>query len=158
MMLLQNLDSPLLDEAAVRLVASAEPLPNELSHHLAWFQTTDGVYLYRRYHAPDRVRSEPPGGLVKLLGTSYNTLSVETTGVQKLVIADAYYPGWLAFANQRPVAVEPHGVFRELHLDGTPQRVWMVYYPASVVAGIFCGLLSLMALVAIAVAGGRRRE
>ncbi|NLO73153.1 MAG: hypothetical protein GX100_03440 [candidate division WS1 bacterium] len=154
MMLLQALRSPLLDAAAVGWVASLEPLSEpglERESH-----SGEGIYLYRRTQAPPRMRTAPPGGAARPIGASFNTLSLETQDAKSLIIADAYYPGWLAFSSGRPVPVNRHAVFRELAPGAGTQRVWMTFYPTSVVGGLFFALLSLMTLAAIAV-GGRRR-
>jgi len=67
-----------------------------------------------------------------------------------LRIAEGYYPGWIASVAgrlQRPRLVDT--TFMEVDVPGTCQSVELVYYPASVVVGGFCGLIAVMMLVMV---------
>jgi hypothetical protein len=157
MMLLQNPNSRLLDETGVRWIASMQPLK---APGLVFYQrTATGVYVYERPRAMKRIRSDTANASVWDIpeGFGFNTLLVGAHWAQNLIVADAYYPGWRAFVDGRPAPIKRHEVFREVALDGKPGRVWMVYYPSSVVAGIFLGLFSLSALATILVGGGPTR-
>ena len=146
LMLLQNPASPLLREAAVAWVASEAPLSAPgLSLSGEW----QGVKVYRNASALPRAR-RADGTPAAVVGGGGNTLAVETAaGAGPLVVADAYYPGWQAYVDGRPAALSPAGVFRQVDVPEGRHRVWLAYYPGSVVVGLFLGLLSLATLAGL---------
>lgn len=84
-----------------------------------------------------------------------------------ILLADSYYPGWRAYVDGRPRAIEPATIakdspvkpFRRVILAANERNVDIVYYPASVVCGMFLSVLGLMFAVGLGVAcrGGRDR-
>lgn len=83
-----------------------------------------------------------------------------------LVLADSYYPGWRAYVDGKPRAIEPATIakgspvkpFRRVTVSANERLVDFIYYPASVACGLFLSLLALMSMTALYVAhwGGRR--
>jgi len=151
MMLLENYASPALEDAAVKWVVSMEPLYDE-DLKLLWHG--EGAYLYRLQGASRfRVRSlqgktiEPSavkGGL------NYVELEVPPVNGGTLLVADTWYPGWHYFVDAHPAPAIRYGVFRRLELTGGAQCVLMVYYPTSVLCGLFVTLVAVGGLAAIA--------
>lgn len=155
MMLLNNPDSQLLDQARVTWIASLAPLSSGKLTLLK--RTSEGVYLYRRSVDPFPIT---PGAVAtgrydhSLLVETLNTLRVEEYATQPRLLAHStFYPGWRAFVNTRPAPAEPRGLFPSVPAFGPGYRVlWMAFYPSTVVVGVFLGLVALMLITAITVA------
>jgi uncharacterized membrane protein YfhO len=70
------------------------------------------------------------------------------------VLADLFYPGWIAEENGRRLPVlRANGYFRAVALPAGTHRVVFRYRPLSVYAGLGVSGLALATLVALAYAG-----
>lgn len=82
------------------------------------------------------------------------TVDVAGAPAGVLVLLDSTMPGWRAFVDGRPAAVERvRGVFRGVRLPGGARSVTFRYEPASFRLGLF---LSLLALAAVSGLGAAR--
>ncbi len=148
MMLLEHPSRPLLDGASVRWVASMSPLswPG-----LALQDHIQGVHIYRNDNALPRVRTAPgydPSAHLEIRRSTYNTLGakVDFEG-GRITIADVFYPGWQAYVDGKAAEIElDKEVFRQVKVPPGNHTLFLAYYPATVVAGLFLALLSLALL------------
>ncbi len=152
MMLLENYTSPLLSDAAVRWIVSREPLRGD-DLRLLW--EGEGAYLYQA-EAPPRFRVNTAQGTtiepsIVETGLNYVKVHLPVAGGGTLLTADAWYPGWRYFVNERPAAASRYGVFCRLELAGGAQSVLMVYYPVTVLWGLFVTLVAVGVLAGLAV-------
>lgn len=68
-------------------------------------------------------------------------------------LVDTFYPGWRAAVDGRPAGLAVHDtVFRKVAVTPANRRVDMVYFPASVVCGLFLSLMGLMMVVGMSMA------
>lgn len=101
-------------------------------------QGTEGIAI--RSYAPEKV-----------------VLDVTAPAAGYLVLTDAWYPGWQARVDGRPVPVERADVlFRAVHLEPGDHAVEFVYQPASFRQGLLAAGAALLASLALFVAGLRR--
>jgi hypothetical protein len=142
MMLLENPESWLLYKAGVNWIATLEPLS---AHGWALQEIQDGAYVYQR---------QRPAALYPAVET-LNTVRATATGLNGFGAGGANYPGWQAFIDGHQQELVGSGPFKELNPVPGHYGVWMAYYPGSVLAGLFLGLISLMILTACTVAGWR---
>ncbi len=153
MMLLANYASPGLEDAAVKWFVSMELLYGE-DLTLLWHG--EGAYLYEMKCAPRFRIIGPQGGIAEPgavdVGLNYVELRLPPVSGGTLLAADTWYPGWRYFVDGRSAAASRSGVFPRLELTGGAQSVLMVYYPATVVCGVFLALVA-MSLLAALVAG-----
>jgi len=151
MMLLENYTSPGLESAGVKWLVSMQPLHGG-DLKLLWHG--EGTYLYERA-CPSRFRVNMVGGttveptIIKT-GLNYVQLRLPSVGRGTLLAADTWYPGWRYFVDGQPAVASRYGVFCQLKLAADGQSVLMVYYPASVLCGMFVSLMALAVLVAVA--------
>ena len=151
MMLLENYTSPLLSDAAVRWIVSREPLRGD-DLRLLW--QGEGAYLYQTETAPRFRVNTAQGTTVEpsAVNTGLNYVEVQLPPADggTLLVADTWYPGWHYFVDGRPAAASRYGVFRRLELTGGTQSVLMVYYPTTVLWGLFLTLSTVALLSALA--------
>jgi hypothetical protein len=108
----------------------------------------------------DRGTAEPEAAgreSVRVTRYSANALdiSVRAESAGWLVLTDAWYPGWEATVNGRPVAVEPANyAYRAVRVEAGEQNVSMQFRPSTWVWGrlislvsVALGLLGLGALI-----------
>ncbi len=150
MMLLENYTSPLLSDAAVKWIVSREPLRGD-DLRLLW--QGEGAYLYRaqcasRFRAGNLEGKAIEPSAVKT-GLNYVEVELPPVGGGNLLVADTWYPGWRCFVDGRPTAASRSRVFRQLELAGGAQSALMVYYPATVLWGLFVTLLATGVLAAL---------
>ncbi len=156
MMLLENADSEQLRCSAVRWVASTAPLSGPSLRQIG---QVEGVFVYEK-SAPRPPFSAPSvrdydGHLAStaLEGCTLNTVSLATHARGQpgatTVLPQAFYPGWRAYEGTTPIPVKQEQAFCRLPVSLGEQHLWLAYYPASVVVGLFVGLVSLGLAVAI---------
>lgn len=154
MMLLENYESGLLGGAAARWVLSARSLEFEWLR-LAWQDR--GLYLYENSASP-RIHiayTKIFAGATRLSDETLNSLvvSVDQRGEEPLLVHDTYYPGWRAFIDGQPTDIEIYrDVFRQVKVPSGEHRVFMAYYPSTVICGLFVSLIAVSLLVAILIA------
>ncbi len=86
-----------------------------------------------------------PAGSVELLASSPNTvhLQVDAPGGGWLLLADTWYPGWVAIANGKEQDVYPADeVFRSVQLDPGRYQLDFIYQPASFTLGLALSALA----------------
>jgi hypothetical protein len=85
-------------------------------------------------------------------------VNVDTDNPSRLILAEAYYPGWQAEANGAPKPVfVAQQVFRSVDLPPGSSTVKFRFLPGTYVVGAFLGLLGAVAAgIAIGIAIGRR--
>ncbi|NLJ35296.1 MAG: hypothetical protein GX358_03505 [candidate division WS1 bacterium] len=87
------------------------------------------------------------------LGANRVRLEYIAAETGQCLLSEGYFPGWIASVSgqlQKPKLADE--TFMQLSLPYGDHRVDLVYRPASVEAGEFFSLLSLMAMIAVAVA------
>ena len=98
---------------------------------------------------PRRV-SRPGSGSARFLvdGDNRVTVDVSSRRAGRLVLLDAYYPGWKAAVDGRPVDIAPtNGAFRSVAVPAGRSTVEFRYRPASVYAGAVVSLATWLALL-----------
>ncbi len=146
MMLLNNPQSRLLDEAAVRWLVRSTPLSVP---DLRLVGRTDGAYAYevrsRSLVSHSYISAGPLPAPVQ--ARTLNTLTTDRVGPEGTDVATAFYPAWRAYADARLVEITaPRGALSWVPRLDRPAELWLAFYPASVVVGLFLGLLSLAVL------------
>jgi len=179
MMLLENYASPLLAAAAVKWIVSREPLRGD-DLKLLWQGEGTYLYegaCAPRFQilTPE---GKPAGDFPAIPGRSYVhsglncvRLDLPHSGPWTVLAADKWYPGWLAIRGPHIVAIKHyHEIFRKMdlpaeneippfHDQDTFRPEWasgmggllMVYYPTSVLCGLFVTLLATGVLAALVV-------
>ncbi len=106
-------------------------------------------------------RSRGVAGTVHLSRYEAQRVSVEGTmpAGSWVILDDAYYPGWRAWADGAPAAVRRVDyILRGVHLERDATRVEFAYRPASLIAGEFVTCLALAMMAGMLVGSRRRRE
>jgi len=153
MMLLESYEPTRLDPTAAKWIISAVPIQSPWLK-LRW--QGEGVHLYEMANAgrllPDPTVMYTELADATLIGESLNSLVIIVGQDQEMywLLRDTYYPGWRAFIDQQPAEIELYrGVFRQIKVPPGEHRVFMAYYPATVICGLFISLIALAILVAI---------
>ncbi len=150
MVLLHNLDSPLLDEVGCKYVMTLRQLDGD-----RWvLEDSNGIVnIYRNRNAwpraytlsPDTApHAGPPPERFTLRWTA-DTVEVKgNASGPSLVLTDTWYPGWKATVNGRLTEVARHdGLFRRVQVPPGQCRVQFVYMPSSFKVGLFLALAGL---------------
>jgi len=167
MVLLENVDSPLLDLAAMRCVLSPRPLA---SRKLTGVGAARGVFLYVNQEALPRayvgdaalgnldqaslpllaaaVPALRAGALpaeIRQDGVNRVTVSAQVPGSgRSLVLSDAMYPGWVASVDGYPTELErANYLFRAVSVPVGQHAVDFVYLPDTFRTGAFLSLLGV---------------
>jgi hypothetical protein len=149
------------------IVLSKEPIK---AKGLKLLTQADGVRVYQRTAFGQYNRScvlPAIGDTAKPVSRSWivdetpNSVIVlaETNRPSRLILADAFYPGWKAYVNDQERRVTPaDGVFRSVEIDPGSQSVVFRYEPESYVVGIFAGLVGIgIVAAALGMAIARRQ-
>ncbi len=100
-----------------------------------------------------------PGSLKPLRivrdGLNVVTLEVADKGALTVVLKDAPYPGWRAYADGRQVEWRGGPAERRVEVPAGASRLEMVYFPATVIVGAFLSLVGLASLFAVGFASRR---
>lgn len=159
MMLLENTESPLLRLAGVRRVLTqagsasgdnvvngvrvalqADPLPRAFVTRLPVEDTRRGARMLTR------LATSQPSEAVQITSLEPGVVAAEIPALpqgRRLVVTNTAYPGWRAWQDGKALPVHPlGGVFQALKLDsGAAGRVFLAYWPGTVLAGLFLYLL-----------------
>ncbi|MFQ6132142.1 MAG: hypothetical protein ACE5R4_08905 [Armatimonadota bacterium] len=182
MVLLENVDSPLLDLAAMRCVLSPHILASD---KLVGVGAARGVFLYvnrdalPRAYVGEAVLGELDQASLAALATAVGGLragavpaNITYDGVNRaivsarapeggshLVLADALYPGWTVSVDGSPGRLErANYLFRAVRLPEGDHSGDFVFLPASFRVGAFLSLLGAGLLAGLwALCGARRR-
>jgi hypothetical protein len=103
-------------------------------------------------HAP------PAGAAAEIVSLGANALQVHLSGgAGPVVLLETFYPGWKAWADDRPCLVAPaHGAFRAVAAPPGTRRILMRFEPPSFRVGLFVSLLGVGCVAAVSVP--RRRS
>ena len=78
-------------------------------------------------------------------------LNLNLSKPQKLVLSEIWYPGWVAYDNNREVTISKFYIFRSILLKNGKHEIRFVYKPISFAIGKWISVLSLLFLVAVLV-------
>jgi len=109
---------------------------------------------------PSTTGEAASGGDVRLVWYEPHRVSAEGAfpSGSWVVLADAYYPGWRAWADGRPAqAQRVDYILRGVRADREASRLDMVYAPASFAVGEFASCLAIGVLAGMCVVAVRRR-
>jgi hypothetical protein len=156
---IRDWSSPWLDRLGVRWVVAgpAEAPPPTLRWRLAW-QGSD-ARIYERPGALPLARLERPGwARIETRLPGEWRIFWQASGPARLVIAETWDPGWRAWLDGRPVAIEPlQGVLMAVPVGPGSGRVELRYHPDGFIPGMVLSALGLCVLAAGAAGGARRR-
>jgi len=148
MILMQNVDSPLLDRTGCEYVMTLRQLTGP-----KWtlLDSNGTVNVYRNGDAWPRAYTIGPGETdpraCAVACFWHGPNAVFAHGEAKwpqLVVSDTWYPGWKASDDERPVPVERQdGIFQRVAVRPGECRVLFVYYPSSFLVGLFLALVGL---------------
>ncbi|MBC7286873.1 MAG: hypothetical protein H5T86_02295 [Armatimonadetes bacterium] len=166
MILLENASAPELGQMAVKYVVAAEPVGSPSLEKIAEVgRDPDRIYIYRHHHFQPRWRAVAGGGRqrpVTAVRVRYNSMRwvVAAGDHATLTIADTPYPGWQMYIDGHVQAWRPAprilGRIVSLPPATNETIADSVFWPGTVVVGEFLGLLGLVALFALLMAGGSR--
>jgi uncharacterized membrane protein YfhO len=83
-------------------------------------------------------------GVAEISGETANSVQVTAgQGGGWLVLADAWFPGWHAYANGEELTIYPaYGLFRAVQLPENASTVEFIYRPLSFTLGLWLTLLA----------------
>ncbi len=152
---IRDWSSPWLDRLGVRWVVAgpAEAPPPRLAWRLAW-QGSD-ARVYERPGALPLARLEGPGqARIETRLPGEWRISWQASGPGRLVIAETWDPGWRAWLDGRPVAIERlQGVLMAVPVGPGSGFVELRYHPDGFALGMVLSVLGLCIL-----AGGVARR
>jgi uncharacterized membrane protein YfhO len=93
-----------------------------------------------------RLATSQPSETVRITSLEPGVVAAEIPALpqgRRLVVTNTAYPGWRAWQDGKALPVHPlSGVFQALKLDsGAAGRVFLAYWPGTVLAGLFLYLL-----------------
>ncbi len=109
--------------------------------------------LMKKEMPPASAPGEPYSGpdLARLAADEGERLSIITASAAErwLVLADAYYPGWMASVDGHPAPIRVvYGMLRSVRLGPGRHRVVFEFHPKSFFAGVVISALTALALLA----------
>ena len=173
-----------LDFCNVRYLLSYQPLHSlpQIAEGESWHLYASRGAFPRVFVLPDSCESPASGSLDAVLQgrlpsrsgilerqpewraevRSYGRHEVEVAaalpGNGHLVVTDAWYPGWRAIVDGKPVTIQrAYGLFRSVGLPAGEHVVRFRYAPRSLQIGALLSLLGGVTVVAAAAPGKRRR-
>lgn len=136
-------------------LARARFVRGEESHRLAIpLETLEAADL-QAMHPPDR------GVPVQIVSESPQRVELELTTAAPghVVLADTFFPGWIAKVNGRVATIAPaHDVFRSVAVEAGTSRVVFEYAPASFRWGVILSLGGLAVVLGIGLSGTIHRR
>jgi hypothetical protein len=138
------LDADLLGRLNVRYVVSEFDI---LAEGLELETQIGSTRVYENTRDMGRVR----GGT--LVSRSPNRIVVSTDGPGPVILAEVWYPGWVATLDGVPAAITRDGIFRSVTAGAGPHELVFEFRPATLAVG---GALSLLASLAAAAGLSRR--
>ena len=156
---IRNWSSPWLDRLGVRWVVPGprEEPPPDARWRIAY--RGPDARVYERPGALPVARLEGPGKVrVERRVPGEWRISWQTAARGRLIIAETWDPGWRAWIDGRPVAIEPlQGVLMTVPVGPGSGRVELRYHPDGFALGMVLSALGLCILAAGAASGARRR-
>ena len=154
-------NDPFMEAAAIRYIVSALPLGHP-DWELVLLEKAGPVALYRNRNPvsrarlisqdPARLGSAQTSGAVHFNEDGLNrvVLQTQTETDSLLVLADTFFPGWLAAVDGERTHIQPYPpVFRAVELEHGRHTVEWQYDPASFRVGLFISLLAVSFLAAV---------
>ena len=133
--LVERLDAAHLDALGVLYAVARADAEVPSGWKVVW--RGDGVVIAENQHARPRVFVEG-GGAADLVAYTPARVAIDATAAResRVVLTDAFAPGWRAEVDGRPAAIQPfEGAFRAVAVGPGRHRVVMTYRPLSVLAG-----------------------
>jgi hypothetical protein len=168
MVLLENAAAPELGALGVKYVMTDSPVGSPRLRKVAEMSGTGGtVYVYRRADWLPRYRLRTVGGAVLPLAgmADYGRISLSLPPVFEgtVEIAETPYPGWHAYLDGQPVAWSIDSDLRllrkvEVPPGPLPRRLDFIFWPTTVVVGLFVTLAALGLAVSLVFLRGKRFE
>jgi hypothetical protein len=145
------LSSQSLPRPGLRLVSSdgIKVYENRQPAARAWLEPTPAEHAPIG-RTPLAVSDVSPNRVRVSLSLPGERASLPLPAPGRLLLLDAFYPGWRARVDGLPRAIEPAGAFRALSLPAGARQVEMSYQPASFRVGLFLSLLGALGLCAAA--------
>ncbi len=156
---IRDWSSPWLDRLGVRWVVGgpAEEPPPGLGWRLA-YQGSD-ARVWERPGALPLVRLEGGQARIETRLPGEWRLAFQASAPGRLVVAETWDPGWRAWVDGRPAAVERlQGILMSIPVGPGAGSVELRYHPDGFVPGLVLSTLGLCAAAGGALAGRRRRE
>lgn len=152
LILLSNIDSPLVAEAGVDTVLSATP---QTSTHLNLVRQVGDVYIYRLRNPEPAAYVEGDSGvarggtLPRVRRWNAGQIDVENVvGPGKLVVLDSNVPGWTAKVDGAAAPVQTYrGLFKSLYVERGVHQVALCYRPLSFRIGVFLSAVAAAMLI-----------
>ena len=76
-------------------------------------------------------------------------LNVDLKDPKKLVLSEIWYPGWVAYDNNKEVSIGKFYIFRSFNLDKGKHAIRLIYKPMSFEVGKWISVISLLILVSV---------
>ncbi|MGH7904613.1 MAG: YfhO family protein, partial [Candidatus Dormibacteraceae bacterium] len=150
--------------AVVLTARSADPNPPGCARCLVRARVLGNVAAWRPAGAarPTRAWLETGSGRVaaRITSDEGERVTVAVPGAKgTLVLADAYYPGWTATADGRPVTIRKYaGFLRSVRVPAGTHTVTFQFRPARVIAGVAITLIALLAVLLLAIVPWHRLQ
>ena len=134
-----------LEECGVAAVVGPTPPPTE------WFPRAERVGdVWIAWLAPENWVSAGPATTVTVNDHQPGRATVRADGpcADRLVIREAWDPGWKAWIDGRPVPLGRHqGTLLAIDVPAGTHKIVLLYHPDNVVLGIFCSAAAACAVI-----------
>lgn len=140
-----------LDELGARWVLSGKPLDG-----MALVERGDGYYLYERptrlsvlWAEHDGVRERVPVERVQWQDNRVTFWLGPDEASRQVVFAQPVYPGWEAFVDQKPAALDRKDIFMAVDVPGGTHEIEFIYRPRLLLLPLAITLVSFTLWIAI---------
>lgn len=148
----------LLGLANVKYLASTYPIAD---NDFVFINKFDNVYLYLNKKFQARAYFEDSETPVKILKYSPNQITLgfgPASYYRNLVIAENFYPGWVAYVNHQRFGVdEQPPIFRKVTIPPNSQILELKYQPVSLALGKTTTLSTIVLLIMYAIHHRQRK-
>lgn len=132
----------------VGYILSAFPIETE---HLDELFIQDGIYVYRNLLNRPRTWIEREGQLTsqraEVTWFSPNQIVIQAQGPGRLVLAEVAYPGWRAYLDGEPIAIQTYqGLLRSVDLPDGAHRLQFRFVPATLGVGLVIFMVTAIVL------------
>lgn len=115
-----------------------------------------GVSALMRYRGKPEYITGVGGEFPCIIGIHANRITIESVKVTRIfnpaksiVIHDAWWPGWSARIDGKPVPVEKDGLWRAIQLPGGAQRIEMTYRPPLLTISLIMSAFGIVLLLVL---------
>ena len=91
------------------------------------------------------------GVTIKEINANELNLNVDLKDPKELVLSEIWYPGWIAYDNNKEVLIEKFYIFRSITLDRGKHTIRLIYKPMSFEVGKWVSIISLLILALVIV-------